>query len=79
MPYFLVTVKPGNKAPYIRKISARNDEEADEAKRKAEESGVVAEWYHKATDDVHLASHQLRSQVRTDFGEKSANSNFRRE
>lgn len=76
MSWWIATLKPGNKAPYLERCSSEDD--ADERIRRAEGEGLSVEKYHTGTDSIYQAKAFLRDKITRDFGYSVGNSNFRR-
>jgi len=77
MAWWLATLKPGNKAPYLH--PCRDEYEADEKESRARDQGLEAKTYHTATDNIFLAKQVLRRKLSEDFGYMAGSSNFRSE
>lgn len=74
MATWLVTLKPGNTAPYLTRC--RDQEEAEEREEKAESQGLAAEVYQTGTDDIFEAKRHLRKRIASDFNYEAAYSNY---
>ena len=77
MAWWVVTLKPNRKAPYL--VKCEDEDDADERVVKAEKEGLTAEKYHTGTDNIYEAKRFLRKKVAEDFGYTIGNSNYRRD
>ena len=74
MPYWVVSLKPNRRAPYLER--AEDEYDAEERKQKAENDGCTAKVYHTATHNIREAKRQLRRHIADDFSYMVSNSNF---